>query len=78
MGFALVSNTPPFALAQLVSTEQWDLVTEPHQRIGSPATVIDVFNGLCESGWVVSVEGPSGLVESLDAGWLQPWPGSSC
>ena len=78
MSCAFSSTHAPFALAELVSVEEWDSITAPHQRIGSPATVIDVFNGQCESGWMISVEGSKGLVESLDAGWLRHWPDSSC
>ena len=72
MSFSSYRNEP-FAMGELVSMREWDATVRSINRIGSPASVIDIRVANSETGWMVTVEGPKGDQIALDANWLRPW-----
>lgn len=65
-------TTQPYTNGQKVSVQLWD-ATEGSNRIGSPATVMQIRRGRSESGWLVTVVGTLGKPRVLCANWLKPY-----
>lgn len=66
---------PPckFKVGDKVDVARWDKTERPPNRVGSPATVTGIESKRCESGWMVSIQGPSGEINTLDQNWLKEW-----
>lgn len=66
-------NYPWVREGMAVSMEKWDATERDWNKIGSPARVLKVESARSQSGYLVTVRGPSGKQVTLDMDWFDGW-----
>ena len=68
-----MENAPRYKVGDLVSVAKWDATQRPENRIRSPARVVQVNREVCQTGFMLYVEGPTHKAGYLDQDWVTPW-----
>ena len=68
-----MENAPRYKVGDLVSVAKWDATQRPENRIRSPARVVQVNRAICQTGFMLYVEGPTCVAGYMDQDWVTPW-----